>query len=640
MPTVTAEQVIVTLSADNKRLIRQMNAAEGTVNKATSGMASSIRRIGTALAGIVTGKKLIEMGDAWSSINGRLKLVTNSTRGLVTVQNELFKVSQDSRADLESTVTLYTKLARSTKGLGISQKELLGVTETINKAIVVSGASAVEASAALNQLGQGLASGTLRGEELNSILEQTPRVAEAIANGMGIAVGQLREMGSQGLITSETVINALKSQASVIEEEFSKMPQTVGQAFTKFGNVALKVVGEVDQAFGVTTGLAKAINAVSTYLEENKAGIIRFGAFAGAVIERTKLLFIALGLTIKTGFKAALGSVQIAFSEFQLSTISGIFQMAKAINELRSKLGKKAFDLTGLRKSFQDVAYESDLLRDSITQTGLEAVEAWKAFAGYDIVETARANIQSMTSATTSAKERAMELGQAIKNTNGAIVQSKGFWDHWGVAADAAMKKASDSATQAKAIVSAINSTISSGLTSAFRQSLDGVNNWGDAFKNILKDVLAQIFKVIVAQRIAGMITGGGAGAAGAGAGAGITASAKGNAFSGGHVTAYAKGGVVDKPTFFGMAGGRTGLMGEAGSEAIMPLDRMSDGSLGVKAAPVNVNVINNAGVSVQTEQDGDDFNITLERIDSALADGVRRNTSSLAKAINGRRRT
>src|SRR5690606_18736649 len=125
----------------------------------------------------------------------RLSLVTSGTEQLVRVQNELFAVAQSTRAPLVDTVDLYGRMARATQELGVSEGQLLTVTNAINQAIVISGASASSAQAALIQLGQGFAAGALRGEELNSVLEQTPRIAQAIADGMRVSVGELRRLG-------------------------------------------------------------------------------------------------------------------------------------------------------------------------------------------------------------------------------------------------------------------------------------------------------------------------------------------------------------------------------------------------------------------------------------------------------------
>ena len=156
---------------------------------ATGGMGRNFTALKGAFAAVGTSvviKQFFDLLDVSTQINNRLKLVTDSTYALGLAQQQLFEVSQKSRVGFDQTVDLYSRLARSSKELGLTQKELVDITETISQAITISGASADAASAALLQLGQGIASGTLRGEELNSVLEQTPRLAQAIADGIGV----------------------------------------------------------------------------------------------------------------------------------------------------------------------------------------------------------------------------------------------------------------------------------------------------------------------------------------------------------------------------------------------------------------------------------------------------------------------
>jgi tape measure domain-containing protein len=159
-------------------------------------------------------------------------------------------------------------LARSTEDLGLTQKELVDVTETISQAITISGASAESANAALIQLGQGIASGTLRGDELNSVLEQTPRLAEAIADGIGVGIGQLRELGSEGKITSETIITAIQSQQGAVRTEFGQTSATLSQSFTTINNSLTKFVLELDKASKISETLAGVLIQASEAIDE------------------------------------------------------------------------------------------------------------------------------------------------------------------------------------------------------------------------------------------------------------------------------------------------------------------------------------------------------------------------------------
>lgn len=235
-----------------------------------SDIGASAALAGRALAAIgITASvgEFIRMADASTNVASRLRLVTASAGELASVQERLFQVAQNSRVSFTDLVGTYAQVARSTKDLGVSQTALLGVIETISQAVTISGGSAASAQAALTQLSQGFASGALRGEELNSILEQTPRLAQALADGLGVGVGKLRELGQAGELTSEKVLGALEKSAASVAAEFSKMSVTVEQASTNAANSVLKLVGAFDKLTGVTSVLGGALQSISSGLD-------------------------------------------------------------------------------------------------------------------------------------------------------------------------------------------------------------------------------------------------------------------------------------------------------------------------------------------------------------------------------------
>ncbi|MBN0091385.1 tape measure protein, partial [Pseudomonas aeruginosa] len=124
----------------------------------------------------------------------------------------VYSVAQNARSSLEGTAELYQRIAASAGDLGVNQQQVVQVTQNISKAMSASGVSAAAAEDALVQLGQAFASGVLRGQELNSVLEQAPGLAQAVANGLGVAVGDLRKLGEQGKLTSKQVFEAILSQ--------------------------------------------------------------------------------------------------------------------------------------------------------------------------------------------------------------------------------------------------------------------------------------------------------------------------------------------------------------------------------------------------------------------------------------------
>lgn len=252
-------------------------------SREASGLGNSVRELSfafRALIGAVAVRELVALADTYANMQARLRQVTKSTEEFNQASAQLFSIAQSTRQGLEETTDLYANLARSTEDLNVSQGQLLQVTETIGQAFIVSSTSAQSAASTIRQLGQAFASGTLRGDELNSIMENAPRLATAIAKGMGITRGELRKLGSEGKLTGAAVMNALLSQKSVIENEFANMPLTVGQSLTQVKNEFLKSVGEMDQALGLSAGVAKTISDAA----KNIDGIANAAGLAAAVV--------------------------------------------------------------------------------------------------------------------------------------------------------------------------------------------------------------------------------------------------------------------------------------------------------------------------------------------------------------------
>ena len=231
-----------------------------------------------AFVGIAAGiRQLVTLADTFTNIQNRLKNVTTSTEQLSLVTEELFGIANRTRLSFESTAEIYARIGLAAKDLGVSQRELLQFTESLNQAVVLSGASAMEAQAGMIQLSQGLASGALRGDELRSVLEQLPVVADVIAKSMGITRGKLRELGAEGKITAEIVLNAFAKARGELQEKFAKTVPTIGQSFTVLRNNLVGLIGAFNESSGVATVLSKAILAIA----ENIEPIARaFGALA------------------------------------------------------------------------------------------------------------------------------------------------------------------------------------------------------------------------------------------------------------------------------------------------------------------------------------------------------------------------
>lgn len=236
--------------------------AERTSDQLNATMAK-MAKMAAAVAAALGLAELVKLADAWANLNGRLALVTESSSALLRVQEKLFDLAQRTRGGLEDTVDLYSKLTKSTKDLGTTEAQRLRATETINKAMVIGGTAADAQAGALRQLGQAFASGVLRGDEFNSVLEASPRLIEAIGAGMGRTQGEMRAMAEQGKLTSAAIMNSLVTQGAAIDAEFERMPKTVGQALTVVQNALLRTVGMFDQSNQLSAGLAGTMTTLA-----------------------------------------------------------------------------------------------------------------------------------------------------------------------------------------------------------------------------------------------------------------------------------------------------------------------------------------------------------------------------------------
>lgn len=220
---------------------------EATVN--VRGLGTAARAAGSALAALGVGavaREVLRMTDAFKNMQGSLALVSTSMANASESFQKLLAMANNTGSSLESTVSLYTRLANATRGAGYTQEQMLNVTDALNKAFVISGATMQEASNAAIQLSQGLASGTLRGEELNSVMEQGPRITRALADYLGVTNGQIRQLAADGKITGDVVTNALLKSLTSLNAELAKMPRTFEQASQALKNNFLAAVGQIN----------------------------------------------------------------------------------------------------------------------------------------------------------------------------------------------------------------------------------------------------------------------------------------------------------------------------------------------------------------------------------------------------------
>ncbi len=210
---------------------------------------------------------IIRMVDEWKVVNGQVALTTKNQQESLMVQKELYRMAIDTRQAYASTATLYASVARNSSELGKSAEDVLGFTEEVSRAMMIGGGSAASQQAALIQLGQALGSGVLRGDELNSIMEQAPRLAKAIAEGMGTTIGQLRVLGKEGKLTAIDVFDAIRKSSEKLKREMGKIPWTVNQAGVRVSNALGNLFSKLEKKTGVVSSIAKGFASIGDYID-------------------------------------------------------------------------------------------------------------------------------------------------------------------------------------------------------------------------------------------------------------------------------------------------------------------------------------------------------------------------------------
>lgn len=200
-----------------------------------------------------------DTADEMMNLDGRLRTITDSDEQRYGVEEKLYALSQRNRQALSSMGDLYYKVARSAKHFGVSEEDSMRVTDIVSRALTVGGASANEASSAILQLGQALGSGVLQGDELSSLDDNASLLMQHIAENMGVTIGDLKKMGSEGKLTSAAVIDAILKSGTAIDAEFDKMPTTIGQAETEIKNSWDMLILHISRSTGVFSKIAKSI---------------------------------------------------------------------------------------------------------------------------------------------------------------------------------------------------------------------------------------------------------------------------------------------------------------------------------------------------------------------------------------------
>ncbi|EPD0133468.1 tape measure protein [Enterobacter hormaechei] len=253
----------------NKSLDSIGNSATNAAKKMDE-LQTNINRVAGAIAASLVvdwGKAFLVAADNMSQLNARIERLTGSAATASQTMQNLMRISSATGGSLQDTAKLWETLSTALRDTGATNGQVIQLTETLQKIGRIGGSSSEEMANALRQFGQSISSGTVRAEEFNSILEQMPELARQIAAGMGVSIGELRQLMLDGKLTAEDALNAIQKQTGSVNAEFEKLPRTLSQANTALTNSFLSMIDSVNQATGASTGLVAVIDSMTAALD-------------------------------------------------------------------------------------------------------------------------------------------------------------------------------------------------------------------------------------------------------------------------------------------------------------------------------------------------------------------------------------
>lgn len=679
--------------------------------KASLGFESLSRAVSVAagaLVGIGAGTLISQytrLADTVTMMDARLRLAVKGSEEFAQSQRDIESIARKTNAGLVETTTLYTKLNDPVRALGGGIKEVSGITEAFAQTLRVSGASQAESASATLQFAQAMASGALRGDEFNSIAEANPRFMKAMAAGMGVSVGSLREMAAAGRLTADVVGNALIGQLENLRKEGAQIPLTVGAAMQGLSNTTLKLIGEFDKMTGGSGALAdmlvkyvtpalKSVYSVAVGVQQvfstlglgiggtlaAIAAVLRgeFGQAREIMAEMTSDIatnWERAGASISSVWDAAgdsagyaaseMGKLAAAIRKAEKATKAVKDQAQRYLETLQRQLDKTR-ELTveeqtlaeiqsgrigkvsaAMKKQILATARLIDLQRaekDSIKASEQAATDA--ASAAGRLVEESMRYAREVEEPFEKLQRQIKELEIAVESNplidaeTAARLGTK-YWQEYLSSLENVNKELNQFDDFSKRAAQNIQDSIGAGLADLMEGNF---KNIGDSFTKMINRMVAEAAAAQLSRYLFGNMAQGGSGSGGllsslvsagvsyflgAPASGSLTTgdfsrmdrlipSANGNAFGPSGVIPFANGGIVNEPTLFKFSQG-TGLMGEAGQEAIMPLKRGPDGKLGVSGSGQQVVVNNNFTISGPTDRR------TQMQIAAAAASGAQR---------------
>jgi tape measure domain-containing protein len=240
---------------------------------ATGAGAATAAIAALAAATVAAGVAVARAGDQTTESLARLQAATGSIAAAEAAYQGLYRLSQQTGVAVSESAGAFARFALAAREVGATNDQVLALVRTVQQAGIVAGASTQETTSTVMQLGQALASGKLQGDELRSILENMPTLAEALARQLGIGVGELRKMGEEGKLTADVVLPALLRAGERINAEFEKLPPTMGRSFSILGEAMTRFAADLDRALGLSQAIARAAQAAAAAVDRTRVAV-------------------------------------------------------------------------------------------------------------------------------------------------------------------------------------------------------------------------------------------------------------------------------------------------------------------------------------------------------------------------------
>lgn len=600
-------------------------------------------------------RQLVTMADTMQLLRDRISIFTGSAESAKTAVKDIATAADETNTSISAFATTFNRVALATQELGLDTKQLISFTKTLQNTFRLSGSTMAEAAGASVQLAQGLASGQLRGQELRSVLEQNAVIGDVLSKALNTTRGNLIKFAEAGTITSEVVLNALSKNMNKINSDALKLGTTFAQTLTKAMNKLSLAIDDINTKYSLNVKFGKlvdfSIRNISLVVTTLATVAIPF-----LIVGLSKLKISLAALSSANPFIAivtTIGAATIALSEYLAADEKVATDTRTRFQSLTNEIEESAQRIDKLKRKISD---------DGTTQSRINNKEYNKAIAleerlikglkrrrvefaglnkdrnntkkgdGFGVDRQISKTIQSVKDLNIHyrvGKVALEDYSEELKKIK--LKELNESFDRGSLSIKAyqkSMKDLNEEFDKSEGIraaflegsgdyfdsIGSLTDELAGGVNKAFGSMEDHIFDFvktgkfafNDFAESVLDDLLRIVIRTQLMKSIVGPLFGSGGDVGGIPAidSASVTGSAKGNIFQSGGITPFASGGVVNSPTFFPMNSG-TGLMGEDGPEAIVPLKRTSTGDLGIQSTPSNVtvNVNNYAGVDVSVEE-------------------------------------